>query len=303
MARHIVVSASPNYGVALKALLNSWWYWHGPNGVQWHIMTYKDVPFDLPDPRMKHVEVSLPTDISAPMACKIHRFKYASHLNAYDDAVVILDADMFFCANIDWWWPIIEGGYLLYGSNGSNIQYTPAHEEKYGIPNLAGLFNWKTVTSVPAGGMPAVFGKLWRQIYDHRTDASKPKQGADFELVNAYLTGWEWLDAVVTLSPAQVTNIHHYQQKPNTRVMRKGDSRLYTEDGLEVCMSHGRWYSPGYVENLMKPMMRYCGENKKCVQGAVMARQYLLEEFECARDYKYKERYPWRLLGWESDST
>lgn len=291
MARNIVVSASPGYEMGLQALLNSYSFWHGKDDVCWHLLLYKDVKVKMPETFRKRAVIhALPTDIGNAMACKIHRFKYGAELSG---AVIILDADMFFCNNIDWWWSIIEAGWILYGSNGSNVEYTEAHSQKYGLP-LTGKFNHKTVTSVPAGMLTGEYGKLWQAIFDHRTDPDMPRQGADFELVNAYLVHMGLLDKVVALSPAQVTNIHHYQMKPNTKVMRRNDSPLYTEDGLEVCMSHGRWFNHGYVENLMVPMRKYCGNIQKCVIGAENARTILLDEFKCALNNKYAERYPWR---------
>ena len=275
----IVVSASAGYVEGIDAFLNSFEYYHGKS-IKIYLLDY-DLPKEFLDKKRNINLEIIPLDLSQNVAwaTKIERFRFASSL---DGVVMMADADMFFCGSMYRYFDIAKLGYIVAGSNGSNILYGKNYTEKYG-EEFVSFYNHKTVTTVPLILDVRKHGDVWREVYNHKKGMN---ESADFNLVNLYMKKLNKLDFILSLPPQQVTNIHHFQLKPNTRV-RKREGFLYTEDGLEVLMSHGLWWDKSYVDGLVSTMERYCGDwGKKCLVGAVESRDILKKEFEGWRSYK-----------------
>jgi hypothetical protein len=269
----IVVAASVGYIEGLKAFLNSFEYYHGRD-IKIYLLSYGLPKKFLEQKRDINLKV-IPLDLSQDVAwaTKIERFKFASSLSG---VVMMADADMFFCGSVYRYFDIAKLGYIVAGSNGSNILYNKKYSEKYGEEFLP-FYNHKTITTVPLILDVGKHGDVWKGVYDHKKGL---EVSADFNLLNLYMKKLDKLDFIMALPPQQVTNIHHFQLKPNTRVREEGEF-LYTEDGLEVLMSHGLWWNEAYVDGLLSTMEKYCTDwGRKCLIGARESRNILKRKFE-----------------------
>lgn len=275
----IVVAASVGYIDGLKAFLNSFEYYHGRD-IKIYLLSY-DLPKEFleqkRDINLKVISLDLSQDVA--WATKIERFKFASSLSG---VVMMADADMFFCGSMFRYFDIAKLGYIVAGSNGSNIFYGDKYSEKY-ESELVPFYNHKTITTVPLVLDVKKHGAIWKGVYNHKKGINN---SADFDLLNLYMKKLDRLNFIIALPPQQVTNIHHFQLKPNTRVREEGRF-LYTEDGLEVLMSHGLWWNEAYVDGLLSTMERYCMDwGRKCLIGAEESRDILKRQFEKWKNYK-----------------
>jgi len=279
---HIVVAASGGYEPGLRAFLNSFQHYH---------------PIGFADDHSRHIQVHLLTlemdDFEAPFVCnhvplewvehpkggrntawstKIPRFKYGAEL---DGIVMLCDADMFFCSNIEHWFKIAETGLIVAGSNGSNVRYHKGFREKYNLP-VPDFYNYKTICSVPTVMDTSKHGQVWLDLYEHKMAGG---EGADFDLQNIFMTIHKKQASIVALPSQQTTGIHHFMLKPDSRTIRV-DGRMVTRDGLEVYIVHGKWWQDGWYNNLQTKMEHYCKGNGACVKGSDDSRRILKQEFE-----------------------
>ena len=272
---HIVVAASKGYEPGLKAFLNSFAHYHDPGRILVHALTLEMNDYEVPAWCKRHIldwaEHPLGGRNTA-WSTKIPRFKYGAELNGI---VMLCDADMFFCSNVDWMFKLAEQGFIVGGSNGSNVRYHNGWREKYKLP-IPDFYNYKTICSVPTVMDTSKHGQVWIDLYNHKMPGG---EGADFDLQNIFMTLHEKQAAIVALPSQQTTGIHHFMLKPDSRVVRV-DGRLVTRDALEVYMVHGKWWQENWRNNLITKMEHYCKGNLSCVQGAVQSRDLLYEEFK-----------------------
>ena len=286
MGWHIVVAASRGYEPGLRAFLNSFEHYHSeyPKQIKVHILG-----LELSSEFLAELQVErwgehsymqyVPLDWvehggqrNTAWSTKIPRFKYGAELQ---DIVMLADADMFFCSNIEHWFKIAETGLIVAGSNGSNVRYHKGFREKYKLP-VPDFYNYKTVCSVPTVMDTSLHGQVWLDLYEHKMAGG---EGADFDLQNIFMTIHKKQDQIVALPSQQTTGIHHFMLKPDSRVIRV-DGRMVTRDGLEVYIVHGKWWQDGWYNNLLVKMEHFCKGNAVCVRGAADSRSILKEEFE-----------------------
>jgi hypothetical protein len=61
---------------------------------------------------------------------------------------------------------------------------------------------------------------------------------------------------MICMPPYAFTGIHHWQMKPETGVIEKGDLLLSgTEE--QIYMVHGKWWDQGWLQDLVPTMERY----------------------------------------------
>jgi len=287
MGWHIVVAASRGYEPGLRAFLNSFEHYHHPQAswsrqtdgtvaipINVHVLTLDWDDLELPNwcNRVKLPWVEHGGQRNTAWSTKIPRFKYGAELQ---DIVMLADADMFFCSNIEHWFKIAETGLIVAGSNGSNVRYHKGFREKYKLP-IPDFYNYKTVCSVPTVMDTSLHGQVWLDLYEHKMAGG---EGADFDLQNIFMTIHKKQDQIVALPSQQTTGIHHFMLKPDSRVIRV-DGRMVTRDGLEVYIVHGKWWQDGWYNNLLVKMEHFCKGNAVCVRGAADSRSILKEEFE-----------------------
>jgi hypothetical protein len=282
-----VIAASKGYMPGLAAFLNSFRVHHKGMGIKIIACDY-----DLTDEfrekyagdDLEYVKVS--SHLGNIWATKIERFRVATEQTGC--VVGVFDADMFCCGSMLNFWRIAEAGMVVGGSNGSNIQFGSNWDESYKmeVPNV---WDYKTITSVPTFMDIDTHGEVWRSLYEHKVETNA---GADFNLVNIFLMKLNKMEYIVTIPSEQVTGVHHFQIKPDTRVILKG-GKLLTNNGLELLCVHGRYWEGNWYENLMKPIPKHVARlgvrNRKSLayQGALQSREILKQEFDKYCDWPY----------------
>ena len=190
--KSIVVSASENYFLGLKALLNSFEHCcfpHMPQPFKFYVLDY-DLKPDQVDfvktkafceiARINGDEFPPPYNKNRAWATKIPRFKFAAE--ELDDVCMMLDADMFFASDMSMYFDLADHGFIIGGSNGSNIFFGENYAEKWGEP--INHFCHKTIGSVPTILDLDRYRKLWASIYESKFNM---KPFCDFELLNIML--------------------------------------------------------------------------------------------------------------------
>jgi len=271
---HIVIAASSGYEPGLKAFLNSFKKYHPESDIIIHCLGL-ELKQDLIEdyPWVNHVKLDWVNVVprNTAWSTKIPRFKYAAELNGI---VMLADADMFFCSSMNNYFKIAEQGFIVAGANGSNFQFGQNWRDKYQI-DMPDIFWHKTITSVPTILDTKLHGQVWMDLYNHKMTIGT---GADFDLQNIFMAKHNKLDDIVVLPSQQVTGVHHFYLKPDTRIVRKC-GKLMTNDGLELLMVHGKWWQEGWFNQLMITMQRYC-QTEKCIKGAEDSRKTLKQEFD-----------------------
>ena len=275
MQKSIVLAASDNYKEGVKAFLGSFAEYHPFTDITVYLLDYNLKPDFVSSqtekyPFLQVIKLKTPF-VDQAWACKIQRFQFVQSLPGL---VMMADADMFFCANIDRWFDLASQGYIVAGSNGSNVRYTEAWREKYELP-IPLQMNYRTITSVPTTLDMAKHSIIWKEIYQHKLQR---KQGSDFDLVNIFITLHGKSNDLLVIPSQQVTGVHHTQVKLDTRV-KCIDNKLMTTDGLEVFMVHGRFWTKSWLDGLMKPMVKYAKGRTDIIKGAEESRDVMLEEF------------------------
>lgn len=275
MKKSIVIAASANYAPGVKAFLASFHKYHPATDIIVYLLDYNLSPDFVSEQATKYdfleiIKLKTPFTEQA-WACKIQRFQFVQSLKGL---VMMMDADMFFCANIDRWFDLAAQGYIVAGSNGSNVRYTKAWREKYEM-DIPLEMNYKTITSVPTILDMAKHGILWQEIYNHKLQR---KQGSDFDLINVFIAMHDKFKDLLIYPCQSMTQVHHFGIKLDTRII-KIDDKLMTADGQEVFTVHGKFWSKGWLDGLMKPMYNYARGREDIIKKAEESRDILLKEF------------------------
>jgi len=280
--KSLVLSASNGYQPGVIAFLNSFEHHHPDTDIKVYLLNLNigDPFLDEHVRHRKYVEVvsldwvEYAGNRNTAWSTKIPRFKFASELSGQ---VLVCDADMFFCKNIDMFFDVAKAGFIVGGANGSNFYFGKDYAEKWGEP--VDCFWTKTLGSVPTWMDVDKYRHIWQGIYDCKLNKKNFGIGlCDFELLNILLIKNVHPDKIIVLPSQQVTGLHHFQLRPDTRVYKRRD-QLVTADGLEVLMVHGKWWQEGWVNNMMKTMEKYCAGNEKCIKGAKDSWNLLKSEF------------------------
>ena len=279
MANSIVLSASNGYQPGVIAFLNSYEHYHKDSDTKVYLLNLNigDPFLDEHVRHRKYVEIvsldwaEYAGKRNTAWSTKIPRFKFASELSG---TVMVCDADMFFCKNIDMFFDVAKAGFIVGGANGSNFYFGENYSEKCGAP--LNCFWTKTIGSVPLWMDMGRYSQVWADLYKKKVAGM---EFCDFEMVNMLLIEQVDPDKIIVLPAQQVTGLHHFQLRPDTRVYKRRD-QFITADGLEVLMVHGKWWQEGWVNNMMKTMEKYCAGNEKCLKGARDSWNLLKSEFE-----------------------
>lgn len=283
----IVVAASKGYTQGLSAFLASYDRYHRKEK-EIFILDFDLTPdfVDVQSRKYKYINF-IPTNAEVfpepyaknpAWATKIPRYKFASELSGC--VVMLADADMFFCANIDMYFEIAAAGFIVGGANGSIINYGPAYWELFG--EEIDPINYKTIGSVPTILDVDTFGYIFREVYNKKVAISNEgrKSPADFDLINMSILKYGVSDKVLPIPSQQVTGLHHFQLRPDTRIIERND-KLITSDGLEVLMIHGKWWQPNYLNGMRVAMERYATRigSDTCLTWSKHSIKLILEEF------------------------
>lgn len=284
---YAVIAASKGYQPGLSAFLNSFREHHAGQGIKIVVCDCDLEPAFVEKysgDDLTWVKVS--SEKGHIYATKIHRFRVASEL---DGVVGVFDSDMYVVRSMLNFWKMAEAGFIVGGANGSNIRFGENWNEGYSM-EVPDVYDTRTITSVPTFMDIERDGEVWRSIYEHK---ERTNAGADFNLLNIFLAKLDKLDRVIPIPSEQMTGVHHFQIKPDTRVINKA-GELLTNNGLELFCVHGRYWEGNWYTNLLKPMPKHCARlgirssKSRAYQGAVQSRDILKAEFDRYCDWPYE---------------
>jgi len=200
---YAVVSASKGYQPCLSAFINSFRIHHKGQGLHMLIgdcdleQAFKD-KYEGDDITW----IPIHSDRGHIWATKFERFRIA--VEQTEAVVGVFDADMYVCRSMLNFWKMAEAGFIVGGSNASNIRFGANWNESYQM-EVPEIYNTKTITSVPTFMDIERDGDIWGSIYEHKKDTNA---GADFNLLNIFLAKLDKLDRVIPFTAAQFTGVH-----------------------------------------------------------------------------------------------
>lgn len=284
----LVVAASSGYEPGLSALIHSHRIHHKNMGIK---MLVGDCDLEENFKRQHDGDdiewIPIHSNRGHIYATKFERFAIA--IRQSGAIVGLFDADMYIVRSMLNFWKIAEAGFIVGGSNASNIRFGSNWNEQYGM-EVPEVWNTRTITSVPTFCDIDQHRDIWSEIYRHKMETNK---GADFNLLNIFLAKLGKLDDVIPFPSEQCTGVHHFQIKPDTRIIEKA-GELLTNNGLELFCVHGRYWQGDWYTNLLKPMPKHCARlgvrssRSRAYQGAIQSREILKREFDKYCDWPYE---------------
>lgn len=257
-----VVAASTNYIPGLVALFNSLKRLENEHDV---IL----ISFQIPDAYL-HTLADYPYKIrvvesdgeSQQQATAIERFNVACNLGHEYDAICLLDADMFLEANVDVFFLAASKGMIVTGSNGMIINFNKGYQDQYECYLEKEDWPYPQIhTSVPIFLDASNFDWFETLYESRRIDAWD-----DFLYLNLLGIKLEKYKYMICMPPYAFTGIHHWQMKPETAAMEKGELLLSgTEE--QIYMIHGKWWDEGWLQDLVPTMERYWHDEEISFRG------------------------------------
>jgi len=182
----------------------------------------------------------------------IERFRVACEVGTTYDAICLLDADMWVEANVDVFFLAASKGLIVTGSNGMIINFNKAYQEQYQCFLEADEWPYPQIhTTVPIFIDTRNFDWFDELYKSRRVDAWD-----DFLYLNLLGIKLRKYEKMICMPPYAFTGIHHWQMKPETGVIEKGDLLLSgTEE--QVYMVHGKWWDEGWLQDLLPTMAGY----------------------------------------------
>lgn len=274
MSYNIVVPADEKFVPGLEVFLKSFRHYHKGDPITIWLLSYGlrvnelSHLFDGIDLKVYSLDTSKPV----PLQTKIESYRFAAEL---EGITMLADADSFFCSSMVPWFRMAELGYIVASANGSNIYFSQEYEKALEIDLGGDIFNYKTICA-PIIMDSSKYGGAYLDAVSYRMETGK---GSIWVLMNIYMAKRDYLSKIITIPAQQISGIHHFMLKKDTRVLRV-QGKLMSFDGLEVLMVHGKWWRKDWVNSLMKNMEGYCRDDAGCIKNALASRQILKEEFD-----------------------
>ena len=272
MKRAFVIAASDNYLPGLKALINSIEV-HQPDA---DIIL---LSFRLPEDFLKTFRGTVihSEDDHQVHGTAIERFRVAAEVAPDYDSICLMDADMFLLSDCSTFFDVAAAGFIVTGSNGMVVNFNRDYQDKYNVDLGSDDYVYTKVhTSVPVfinKDNVDWFAALYNsRRVDHWDDFLY------FNLIGAKMGKHK---KMLCLPPYQFTGIHHFQMKPETRLLEKGGKILSgTEE--QIYMVHGKWWDEAWLQDLMPTMERYLKDEQrgdKCRQKVIDSIQLIKQQF------------------------
>ena len=192
----------------------------------------------------------------------IERFKIAYDVCDKYDAICLMDADMFLTADCTLFFDIASNGFIVTGSNGMLINFDHNHQRIYNIDLGKKDYVYSKVhTTVPIFINHENIDWFYELYNSKRID-----HWDDFLYLNILGIKMGKHNKMLCMPPYTFTGIHHWQMKPDTAVMQKGDMLVSgTEEA--VYMVHGKWWWGGWLQDLEPTMKKYFKDEQTGDQG------------------------------------
>jgi len=182
----------------------------------------------------------------------IRRFRIACEKCYEYDAICLMDADMFLTADCKLFFDIASHGFIVVGSNGMLINFNRDYQNRYGVDLGSDDFLYEKVhTTVPIFLNRENIDWFYALYNSKRIDSWD-----DFLYLNVLGIKMGKAEKMLCLPPYTFTGIHHWQMKPETAVIKKGEALLSgTEE--QIYMVHGKWWDDAWLNDLEPTMQRY----------------------------------------------
>jgi len=274
-----IVAASSNYLGELNALFNSIDYWEIDTDVV--LLSYK-----LPEDYLKRIQEVFDFNIKIIQAPEgeqirmtaIERFRVACEEGKNYEAILLLDADIYFTANVDLYFDVASKGFIITSHNGMIIGFGKSYQRDYnvdlGVPDYPYV---KVHSTVPIWLSPKDLD-WFKALYDSR----EMDNFDDLMYLNVLGIKMGKNKRMLSLQAFQSTNIHHWSMKLETGLIRKGDLVLTGVEGENLSV-HGKFSMEAYYKDLMKVMDGYLKDEgfteKRHREKVLKSREIMLEEF------------------------
>lgn len=192
----------------------------------------------------------------------IERFRVVCEFGWKYDAVCLLDADMWIEANVDVFFKVASKGLIVTGSNGMIINFHIGYQEQYDVELDKADWPYPQVhTTVPIFIDTRNFD--W---FDLLYKSRRVDHWDDFLYLNILGIKLGKYKKMICMPPYAFTGIHHWQMKPETGVIEKGDLLLSgTEE--QIYMVHGKWWDKGWLQDLLPTMEGYWHDEEISFRG------------------------------------
>jgi hypothetical protein len=252
-----IVAASMNYLPGLIAFLNSLEY-HKVNA---EIIL---ISYQLPDDFINELK-SYPFDFHishmSPEKSQSHdtafgRFKIAYERGHDYSSICLIDADMFVTGDITLFFEIASKGFIVTGSNGMVINFNKDYQKYYQVNLGVDEFIYPKVHTT----CPIFLNSEHLDWFEKWYNLPRIDHFDDFLLLNMIGIFLKKYDKMICMPPYTFTGIHHWQMKVETGVIKKSNFLLSgTEE--QVYMVHGKFWDPGWLQDLWPTMQRYLKDN------------------------------------------
>lgn len=165
------------------------------------------------------------------------------------EAVCVLDADMFFCHNVDRYLEIAASSGLVLGCTleqkrryGDPNHQFPAESGQYLIPT--DFWNARDLCCAPLFVGPKwwdALEKSYKMVNDYPYGQGRFR-APDMDALNICLIEAGSYDKTIPLSQHTWTGLHECLMKAHTRAIEMHD-RPFTEDGEEINIVHGQYWN------------------------------------------------------------
>jgi len=257
-----IVAASANYIPGLVAMFNSLKRLDNEHDVilisfrmpEWFLESLKAYSYTI---RVIETEGENQTHQTA-----IERFRVAVEIGHEYDAICLLDADMFLEANVDVFFLAGSKGLIVTGSNGMIINFNKKYQEQYDCYLDQDEWPYPQIHTT----VPIFLDTRNLDWFDALYKSRRIDAWDDFLYLNLLGIKMGKYKKMICMPPYMFTGIHHWQMKPETAVMEKGDLLLSgTEE--QIYMIHGKWWDKGWLQDLVPTMERYWHDEEISSRG------------------------------------
>ncbi len=219
----------------------------------------------------------VPYPVEAPghkLQIVLGRNRAAAEFAETYQAVAMFDADMFLLSELRLFFEIAAAGMIV-GSNNDTHQDQSAYRYADGWP-ICPTYSYKMVCNVPFFVSRRHAAAIYTTASEILT-AEVEKNVGDLASFNLAISLHpDAFDQMLVIPSSQFTGIHHTNFKPQTfhvfdalakqpplptRERINPEHFVITADYLPVHSVHGRYWTRGYVENLLKKMAWYFGDH------------------------------------------
>lgn len=275
MKRAFIIAASENYLPGLKALLNSIEV-HQPDA-DIILLSFR-LPREFLCDFMDRGGIVINSDDEDQVhGTAIERFRVAAEVATNYDSICLMDADMFLLEDCSTFFDVAASGFIVTGSNGMVVNFNRDYQDRYGVDLGSDDYVYTKVhTSVPI-----FIDKSNIDWFAALYNSRRIDHWDDFLYLNLIGAKMGKDKKMICLPPYQFTGIHHFQMKPETRLVEKG-GKILSATEEQAYMVHGKWWDEAWLQDLMPTMERYLNDEQmgdKCRHKVIGSIKLIKDKF------------------------